>query len=292
MKIDHVRAFMAVVESGSFRAAAAQLHKTQPTISSSIRVLEDSYDVKLFDRESYRPILTQEGKALYKQARQLMGAVDEFQKLGSLLAKGTNPKLSLSLSAMCTRPPHLDRIREFCDETPDVELNISTEHHSGILERLILGEADLAIGPNLGLNDNFEYADIGELLMVTVAVPEYFHGMSQRTISQKEARERPHILVADSGTHSPFDPLNVLPGERRWLVKDYHVKKELLMAGLGWARMPQYIVDEDLHAGRLARLSIEGFNSTSLLSMYLIKLKDRTLSQTAKVFWKKMTDQG
>ncbi len=88
MKLEQVKAFMAVAEAGSFRSAAEILHKTQPTISASIRGLEDSFNTLLFDRKSYRPTLTPEGKTLYEQAQQLISAAQDFESLGFSLSEG------------------------------------------------------------------------------------------------------------------------------------------------------------------------------------------------------------
>jgi DNA-binding transcriptional LysR family regulator len=58
------------VESGSFKAAAAKLHKTQPALSVAIRKLEDEFQLSLFDRSEYRPKLTAQGRVFHEQARE------------------------------------------------------------------------------------------------------------------------------------------------------------------------------------------------------------------------------
>ena len=63
MKLDQLRAFIAVVESGSFRAAAEAIHKTQPSVSAAVKALEEQYGIVLLDRDSYRPTLTAQGNA-------------------------------------------------------------------------------------------------------------------------------------------------------------------------------------------------------------------------------------
>lgn len=290
MKLEQVKAFMAVAEAGSFRSAAEILHKTQPTISASIRGLEDSFNTLLFDRKSYRPTLTPEGKTLYEQAQQLISAAQDFESLGFSLSEGVKENLSISLSATCAQPPRLDRFREFFDSFGHVELQISTEHHSGILERLNSSQSDLAIGPNIMLNNQYEYIEIGEIQMVTVAAPGYFSDQNNESIPQKIARERPHILVSDTGTKAPTDPLNTLTGGKKWFVRDYQVKKELLLAGMGWARIPMYLVSHAIKEGRLSQIQIERFNNTSRIPIYIIRLKDRTLSRVAAAFWETMTE--
>ncbi|NQZ59965.1 MAG: hypothetical protein HRT88_21135, partial [Lentisphaeraceae bacterium] len=46
---------------------------------------------------------------------------------------------------------------------------------------------------------------------------------------------------------------NVLDGGRQWTVSDMNVKKELILAGLGWGTLPEYLVKSELDAGRLVK---------------------------------------
>ncbi len=79
MNYNNLRAFIAVVEQGSFRAAANSLYKTQSTISASIANLEGEFGLLLFDRESYRPKLTNAGKAFYKATKQTLNQVTQLE---------------------------------------------------------------------------------------------------------------------------------------------------------------------------------------------------------------------
>ncbi|GGO88117.1 LysR family transcriptional regulator [Marinobacterium nitratireducens] len=285
MTNEQLRAFLAVVDEGSFRGAAASLFKTQSTVSAAVRSLEEAFGFQLFSRDAYRPRLTAEGKAFYRQARHVLGQVQELEALGHRLAKGEAPSLSLSLSAMCASPLWLDTVRHFCGEHPRMRLHLSTQHLSGVLELLRREKVDLAMGPHTGLDDQFEYIEIGTIDMVTVAAPGYLEGAGQRVIPQSELRNRPHILISDTGSLAPFDHVNVLVGGERWYVGDYQVKKELLMAGLGWARIPEHMVVAELGSRQLLALEVENFNSRSRLPIYLIRLRDLPLSELAQAFW-------
>jgi len=285
MTNDQLSAFIAVVEQGSFRAAAAHIHKTQPTISAAVSVLEKQFGFLLFNRENYRPSLTSEGKTFYRKAKQLLAQAAELEALGHQLSKGAVKTLTLSLSAMCAMPPSLERIRRFCDRDSQLQLRISTQHLSGVLEQLRLEKADLAIGPHTGLDDRYEFVELTRITMITVARPDLVDGIQQGAIPASCIRDQPHILLSDSGSQAPFDHINVLPGGRRWYVSDYLVKKTLLLAGMGWSRMPLHVVEEELRDKRLVPIKIEGFCSRNQVPIYLIKLKNSPLSDLAKGLW-------
>jgi DNA-binding transcriptional LysR family regulator len=67
------------------------------------------------------------------------------------------------------------------------------------------------------------------------------------------------------------------------------MKKALLVAGLGWARMPAQMVETQLESGQLVALEVESFNSRSRVPIYLIRLRDLPLSELAQAFWQQMT---
>ncbi len=288
MTNDQLRAFVAVVEQGSFRAGAEHIYKTQSTVSAAVRTLEQQFGFLLFNRDSYRPALTTEGKAFYRQARQLLSQVQELEMLGHQLARGTVTTLSISLSAMCAIPPGLDSIRQFCDRNEELSLSINTQHLSGVLEQLQLEKADLAIGPHHGLDESYEFVEITRITMITVAAPDYVEVPESGVVLQRQLRQHPHILISDTGS-KPFDHVNVLPGGRRWYVNDYQMKKALLLAGMGWARIPAHMIEAELQQRLLIPLEVENFNSRSQLPIYLIRLRQQPLSAMAQDFWQQMT---
>jgi DNA-binding transcriptional LysR family regulator len=287
MKNEQLKAFIAVVEEGSFRAAATALFKAQPTISASVNALEVQFGIRLFNRNSYRPMLTTEGKAFYRQAKLLIKQVGELEMLGYELAKGEVPTLTLSLSAMCASPQGLDSIKQFCQKHPNMRLDISTENLSGVLERLQLEQSDLAIGPDFGLDHRHEYLEVTRVKMVTVAVPNYVVS-NEGVVLQQSLRSLPHILISDTGSIAPSDHVNVLSSGQRWYVNDFQMKKALLLSGMGWARIPEHMVEQELKVGALVRLRVENFNYESLEPIYLIRLKQAPLSQLAKLFWEEV----
>jgi len=283
MTNDQLLAFIAVVEKGSFRSAANAIFKTQSSVSAAVKNLEQEFNLQLLSRETYRPSLTTEGKAFYQQAKKLLVQANELESLGHKLAAGAEPILTISLSAMCAIPPGLNAMKRFCEQNQQVHLSINTEHLSGVLEQLQREKADLAIGPHHGLDDSYEFIEISQITMITVAAPVYIKSISD-TITHAELRQLPHILMTDTGT-TPFDHFNVIAGGKRWYVSDYLIKKSLLLAGMGWARIPLHMIEKELEQGELVPLKVANFNSTSQLPIYLIRLRDQPQGEIAQSFW-------
>jgi LysR family transcriptional regulator, cyn operon transcriptional activator len=70
--LQHLRAFVTIVDAGGFGRAAARLNVSQPALSRQIRALESTLDVQLFDRIGRRVQLTSEGEDLLRRTRQLI----------------------------------------------------------------------------------------------------------------------------------------------------------------------------------------------------------------------------
>ena len=64
--------FIAVVEQGSFSKAAKKFYLSQSAISQQITKLENDLGFSLFDRRTYYPTLTEEGKRYYDLAKKLL----------------------------------------------------------------------------------------------------------------------------------------------------------------------------------------------------------------------------
>jgi DNA-binding transcriptional LysR family regulator len=73
-------AFVALEEYGSFTAAAAALHLSQPGLSGRIRRLERGLGIVLVDRSVRTLHLTPQGRQFLTEARHLLSALVEFQR--------------------------------------------------------------------------------------------------------------------------------------------------------------------------------------------------------------------
>lgn len=102
----HLRNFLAVAEEGGFTAAARRLHLAQPTLTRSIRALEDTLGVRLFDRTTRRTALTDKGRELRSSLVPLLHQLDTALtglRKGESLRVGFNWGLPEGLSGTAAR---------------------------------------------------------------------------------------------------------------------------------------------------------------------------------------------
>lgn len=77
----HLRTFLSVVDAGSFSAAAAELHMSQPAVSQQIRALEEQLGgIRLFRRSGQRMVPTTAGEELIVSARELVDLAERAEQ--------------------------------------------------------------------------------------------------------------------------------------------------------------------------------------------------------------------
>lgn len=145
MTIRHLKIFIAVAETGSMSQAAKQLYLSQPTVSQSIRELEEHYGILLFERLSRRLYITEAGKRLLPMAHMISRQFDSMEesihketqrpalKVGSSITVGTNLMPSV-VEQLQQRLPDIE-LYSMVGNTHEVELKIlKSELDAGVVE--------------------------------------------------------------------------------------------------------------------------------------------------------------
>jgi DNA-binding transcriptional LysR family regulator len=144
MEIRQLRHFCAVVDEGTFTAAAARLLVSQPGLSVSIRALEKELGSELFIRGRKRAEITEAGRRLYAGARRALTALDTVaadvrQSAGvvkSTLRIGSIPSFAgLDLAALISR---------FTVENPDVNVEVDVGLPQYLFGKVIDESVELA----------------------------------------------------------------------------------------------------------------------------------------------------
>lgn len=138
----HARAFLATAETGSFSAAARELHMTQPTLGRQVASLEAALDVVLFERIGKRLELTPTGRDILLHIRDMGEAANR----ASLMASGRTQSVSgdvfvsvTDIMAHYVMPQVIAKLQKIA---PQIRLRILAQNELSDLQRR---EADIAI---------------------------------------------------------------------------------------------------------------------------------------------------
>lgn len=168
LTIPHLEALVAIAEFGSFRAASQRLNVTQPTISLRIKELEQSLRVTLFDRSSYRPQLTSEGRKVLDLARRTLALTREMHAMGR---SGTRIEGRIRLAACDTfaiacLPALLNLLEE---RAPGVEVALDIDYSANLDRRLQEGRIDVAFLTSPSPSRNISLEQIANIELAWVA---------------------------------------------------------------------------------------------------------------------------
>ncbi len=145
IRIDPMLSALEVAERGSVTAAAYALHVSQPALSRTIRELERSLGVELFERRPRGVVPTPAGEALFARARAIRAELTRAERdLEALRSGGPTP---LRLGVVRVVAVHLVAEAVLALRSSGVPVSLETRAQAELLGRLAAGELDLVIGP-------------------------------------------------------------------------------------------------------------------------------------------------
>jgi DNA-binding transcriptional LysR family regulator len=242
--MDHrYRKFLAVADTGSFSAAAKQLHVTQPAITIAVASLEHSLGVKLYVRRRAPIELTPEGRVVVEAARSIAQVDDEMRTTLLKVLPPQQRQIGLidSIAHLLYASPTGRLLLGNVEVMVDNSRRILREIADGTLELGVITGQPAPLGPELTVRKlhNEEF--------VFVASPEHTSADTGR-IDDWLATNR------DSTSYQYFTQQFILKGLRVTPVF-YSASMELLrdmaIAGKGTALLPRHIVHESLEKGSL-----------------------------------------
>ena len=255
--LDQLRALIAVIEEGSFSAAARKLHRVQSAISTSMANLETQLGVPLWDRSTKVARLTDQGQAVLAAARKVCTEVDALRKLAAGMGLGLEASVSLCVDILFPLTALVDLCEQFRQEFPSVDLRVDTQSMTGVSARVIDGSATIGVASPMGVSAGLERKVLTTIQMVPVVAPG--HPLAAIRGPIPTARLRDAIQLVLSELQGEGHPDQAVLSSRTWRVRDLHTKHALLRAGLGWGNLPEHLVRDDLRAGRLVVIRVEAW---------------------------------
>ena len=197
--IRQLQIFRRVAQAGSFSEAAASLHLSQPATSDAIRKLEQTLEVRLFDRSTRRIFLTPEGRELLRLSGRLL---DEFEVITGdfrdYLARrrGRIVVAALPSLAAVTLPPALAVLKA---SYPGVDVSLRDTLHDEIQELVASGGADfgLTVAPRPGRELAFRPLIVDRFVLVC---PPDHELAGRRQVSWTQVVRYPMVGMAHSSS--------------------------------------------------------------------------------------------
>ena len=267
ISLEQWRSLMAVVEAGGYAQAAEALHKSQSAVSYAVQKIEDLLGVELFEIQGRKAVLTPTGTLLVRRAKALMDEASALEHAAGRLSAGWEAELRLAVEIIFPTRLLLGTLSRFGEESPHTRIELIESVLGGTQELLLRGEADLAIAPVVPTGF------LGEPLMPLnlryVAAPGHpLHAMG-RPLTAADLRRHRQIVVRDSGSQRSKSSATV-EAVQRWTVSHMATSIQAVVAGHGFALLPDEKIAEELADGRLVVLPMAdaGLRAVTLYLVY------------------------
>ena len=259
LSLEFLQVLDAIDRKGSFAAAAEDLHRVPSAITYSVRQLEESLGIEVFDRRGHRAVLTQAGKELLSEGRKLLQAAADIECRVQQVAKGWESELRIAVDTVIGLDKLFGLVSEFYEQRTGTRLRIAHEVLAGTWDALASGRADLAIGVSGDPPSGRSYATraLGRGEMIFAVAP--FHPIvKERTpLTDTEIQRHRGVAVADTSRLLPPRTLGLLSGQDTLSVPSMDAKVAAQIAGLGVGFVPRWIAEREALAGRLRILPVE-----------------------------------
>ena len=269
-----MESFVRTVERGSFAAAAAGRGLSATMVGNHVRFLEDRLGASLLNRTTRQHNLTEFGRSYYERCRAILVEIEAAE--GEAGAVQATPRGLLRVTAPAalgtTVLPRL--LAGYLHRHPEVSVDLVLQDHR--LD-LVADEIDIAIRAGALPDSSLIARALSPMRLVVCAAPAYLaaHGTPDRPadlashncLDFAHGAEQRHWRLTGNGGEATVG----IGGNLR--ANSGQALRAAALEGVGIVMQPEFLVAEDLAAGRLVRLL--GQHAAPTLPLHLLTLPNR-----------------
>lgn len=278
------RIFYTVAKHKHMTKASRELHISQPAISQSIKKLEDQLGGTLFLRSNKGMELTEEGKMFYEYVKGALELINNAENEFTSFKDLSKGEIKIGCSTTLTKLVLMDALKDFHLEYPNININITNDLTSNLINDLKLGKLDFVIFNESNIKEtNLNLEKIKELKQGFIYNPEFY---DDNVNNFEDLNNVPLILQKEESNSRKLLNYIALQNNVKLIPKMEVVSQELITEftniglGIGFA-----IID-------LAKRNCENLNELNInkkipnINIYLATNKSVSLTFASKMFIK------
>lgn len=287
MDIHKLRVFCAVVETGSFSLAGAKMRLSQPVVSAHVKDLENAAGLELINR-SKRPINpTEAGKRLYDAALQVVGGMNEVERVLAEITKGEQGEVIVSATGIIGSVILPPLVLSFRDIYPWIPIHVRRADSQHVLEHIATDFSHIGL-LLMEPPKSFSVQTAGPVELVMVQKPGSgktpARGSVARVIEKKglvgPSKNNRVMLFAEK----LLQRYGVASLPVRYEVGGWEAAKRTVLQGTGVTILPRQWVSQELERRQLEELK---FGKEPLqIPIYVVHKRNRPLPRTVRRFRK------
>lgn len=189
----HLRYFLALANHLHYGKASAQVNVAQSSLSRQIADLESQLGCRLFVRTSRSVELTSAGLELQRSAQLVMQAMDAAIRSTQAVARGEKGALRIAFTSMIAWSGLPGMIKAYAASAPGVNLELSEQLPSALLEAVESGECDIGLTFNATVQPPYRYREL-QRETLSIALPAEHHLARQDVVTVNDLIDEPFIL--------------------------------------------------------------------------------------------------
>lgn len=294
MDIRHLRVFIEVAETGKMSTAATNLFVSQPTVSQTIRELEEHYNVLLFERLCRRLHITAPGKKLLGYAKKVMKQFEDLEEKMDAINDIDKIKIGSTITiGSCLISSIVNRIKEKHDNIePYAYINNTRE----VEEKLLSSELDIGIIE--GEVKNLNLISIPEIDDYLVLACGKNHKLAKRDIIElRELSDMDFVMrEVGSGTRKLFEDYmydNGFAVKVRWETNCPEAMKSAITKNGCLGVLSVRLLEEEIQSGEIKAIkhSDDSWNRNFSIVYHKDKVLDESMQNVINVI-KEYKDLG
>ncbi len=158
-----------------YRKTAEKLCITQPSLTHSIKMLEQEFGVPLFVKDGRNVKLSKYGETLAKYTTDAFRSLDDGAKILSKFSKNNSGNVDLGCLMILGYKLVPDLISKFYQKTGfnEIKINICQTNTEDCINGILLGKYDIALCANAGTDDNICYEPFVKQKLVCIVSPSH-----------------------------------------------------------------------------------------------------------------------
>lgn len=264
--LEQWRTLITVVESGGYAQAAEVLHKSQSSVTYAVQKIESLLDVKAFEMQGRKAILTPTGQFLYRRAKALLEESRALERAAKRLSAGWEAEIRIAAEILFPTWLLLGCLDSLGKDSPHTRIEVIESVMGGTSEALLQGLVDLAIVAQIP--PGFLGAPLIRLRATAVASPEHPLHKLGRPLTLDDLKAYRHILIRESGSKRTTN-VQTVDVTQRWTVSHSATSIEAVRSGYGFAWFPDEKIRAELQDGSLKPLPLRD-GGERFMQLYLV----------------------
>ena len=277
MTIKHLRIFVAVVDNKTMHAAAEKLFISQPTITQTIKEMEEHYGCLLFERFGKRLVITPVGRELLGYARGLLAEYERMEQ--AIVSLGNLELIRVGATISIGEQMLVPLITEFETMHPKVRLDVVVDNSENLLGRLASGRLDVCVLDGTDRGDEMVLLPFHRDRLTLVAAPG--HPLSEEAFITPEQLAQYDFVMREEGSvprrllTAYFGRYGITP-RIKWSCANLHTVIQAVAAGQGISLLYSVLVQKEIDAGVLVEIPVPELSGERDIALAIHRHKARS----------------